>query len=120
MIVKRTYRILAVLWTLCVIAGLSIPGQDLPQTSLLQFDKLIHVGIFVVFAWLWMRAIDSITRMRAGGVFAFGVIFAIMTEIYQGMLPFERSPDPLDAMADTVGILIGIALFYLLPGRVRH
>lgn len=120
MIVKRTYRILAVLWTLIVIAGLSIPGRDIPHAALFEFDKLLHVGIFVVFAWLWMRAVDSITRLRAGGVFAFGVIFAIMSEVYQGMLPFERSADPMDALADTIGIVLGIALFYLLPGRTRH
>ena len=51
---------------------------------------------------------------RAVGVFAAGVVFAVGSEFYQKILPFKRTADPYDAIADIVGLILGLSayLFY--------
>ncbi|MEM9997017.1 MAG: VanZ family protein [Bacteroidota bacterium] len=96
---------LAIAWTLLCLVLFSIPGQDLPA-QLLSLDKLAHLGLFAVLGLLWMRAVP---RQAWPWVLAGGIAFGIGTEVYQGMLPWEREPDPYDALADGVGMALGVA-----------
>ena len=93
----------------------SLPGSSLPSTSLLEYDKLLHVLQFVPLGWLWMAALRTPVRRRTWLVLGGCALFAVLTELYQGLLPFERHPDPYDALADTLGACAGV-LFY----RLRH
>lgn len=106
---------LAIAWTVAVLAACSIPASQLSPPTFLpfSFDKWVHVGMFVVFGLLWTRARPD----RLWLVFVAGVAFGVGIEIWQGLLPIERMPDPLDAAADVVGLLIGIALGRKLFGR---
>lgn len=110
---------LAAAWTLFILAACSIPGRDLPSVPLPDFDKLAHVVVFTVFAVLWMRAGSASARTRLA-VVAGGFAYAVFTEIYQGWLPFERTPDPFDALANMIGVVLGVALYsWLYARRVR-
>lgn len=97
----------APLWTLLIVGLCSIPGTELPDVPVLQFDKLVHLSLFVVFAVLWLIRRPPV---GLGFVAFFGVALAIVTEPYQGWLSLGRVPDPLDAVANLVGLAIGIAL----------
>ena len=48
-----------------------------------------------------------------GGTLVIGVCYAIGTELDQGLLPFERTPDPLDVVANTLGLLAAVAVYRL-------
>lgn len=111
-------RILALLWTLAILAACTIPGSSLPSVSLFEHDKLIHMALFAVFAWLWMAALPLSFGRRSALVMATGVAYAVLTEVYQGLLPFDRRPDPLDAVADIAGVTLGILIFVL--ARRKH
>ena len=106
----RPAILLALAWTLLILALCSIPGDSLPESELFSYDKLGHAGAFAIFAWLWLRAA---TPDRTAWVLAGGVAFAIGTELYQGLLPFGRLADPLDALADLVGLLAGFLAYRL-------
>ena len=115
------YQWLAVLWTAAILGGLSLPPSSLsPVQTLLSFDKLIHAVLFGVFGLLWMRvlcppdAAGAALRRRGGQLFAAGGLFAGGTEVYQHVIPVRRMSDPYDALADAVGLLIGILLYGLL------
>jgi hypothetical protein len=97
---------LAIGWTLGILLACSIPGNDLPDLDLdlLKADKLAHFTLFLGFGWLWLRAIPRGRRFRWAGVLAVGLVYAVATEWYQGILPWDRTPDPLDAAANTVGL----------------
>lgn len=97
----------APLWTLLIVGLCSIPGTELPDVPVLHLDKLVHLSLFAVFAVLWL-----IRRPRVGFVYVaiFGAALAIVTEPYQGWLSLGRVPDPFDAVANLVGLAIGIAL----------
>ena len=91
--------------TLIVIAIL-IPGRNLPDVALGDFDKLIHVAMFSVWA-IAMRFDLYPKRVSWLLVFLTGLVFSGMTEILQ--LKVEgRSFDVYDIAADAVGLLAGL------------
>lgn len=102
-------RAVAVGWSLVILALCSVPGHSLPPLEILTFDKVGHFGMFFLGALIWMRAWPrSTARVLAGGL-AFGAL----TEIYQGVVPFlGRSPDPYDFVADALGLIAGLALWW--------
>jgi len=105
-------RLLAILWTLGILAGCSIPGKDLPTIRIASFDKVAHFVVFAGFGWLWMRALRESGRRQVWYVLGAGFAYAVLTEIYQGLLPFERTPDPMDALANSIGLLAGVLVYY--------
>ena len=101
-------RGLAVTWTLAITVACLLPSQDLPELRFLPFspDKFVHVGMFVGFGALWL----AVAPRRAVAVAVAGVALGVGIEGLQGLLPVNRSPDPLDALADVVGLALGIGL----------
>lgn len=104
-------RLLALIWTACIVVGLTLPGSAMPSTRLWEFDKLIHAGLFFVLILLWLPALTRGRLDRGLGVLAVILAFSVLTELYQGMLPFGRQADMLDAAADSVGAAIGFVLW---------
>lgn len=113
------YSWAAALWTIGILIGCSIPPATLsPVDPALSFDKLIHFGLFAVFGVLWMLALcpPSGTTSRklwrqAGRLTLAGVLFAGATEMYQHVLPIERTGDPYDALADIAGVVAGVGAY---------
>ena len=99
---------LATLWSVAILAACLVPGSQIHPPAFLPFtmDKWVHLGMFLGFGALWLHARPERTRE----VLAAGVAYGIGIEILQGLLPIERSADPLDAAADVVGLLIGVGL----------
>ena len=108
---RTAKKILAVGWALIIVAACSIPGTDLPEVEIKWIDKVAHFSLFLVLAWLWLDAIEGPTARRILRVLILGSVFGILTELYQGILPWERSPDILDALANTAGLVAGSAVF---------
>ncbi|MFK7845033.1 MAG: VanZ family protein [Rhodothermales bacterium] len=108
-----TRYIFAIGWTLLIVAGCSIPGNDIPQIGfdLFEFDKLIHFTFFLLYGWLWSKALPNIPS-KLLWVGLSGICFGVATEIYQGMLPWDRTPDPMDAIANMLGLLTAILAYH--------
>ncbi len=107
------YHFLAILWTLGILAACSIPVKDLPSIDIVSFDKFAHFIVFAGFGLLWMHALRDKPGRQNLLVLAFGLAYAVLTEIYQGMLPFDRTPDPKDALANTLGLLTAMLVYWL-------
>lgn len=104
-------HLFAILWTLGILAACSIPGKDLPEIDIFSFDKIAHFTVFAGFGWLWMRALQGPLPRRTAYVLASGLAYAALTEVYQGLLPYDRTPDPLDALANALGLLTAVLLY---------
>lgn len=121
----RHYLIAAAVWTAGIITALTIPAPGLPKIDpSLTLDKVAHVILFAGLAIFWMRALRPDdqssqserwavpwrrTLIVAGG----GIAFAVGSEFYQMLLPFKRTADPYDAIADVIGLILGLSAYLL-------
>lgn len=102
-----------------------VPDNDLPLIP--HIDKLIHAimmgGLTGALAFDYQRArrAASVLTVRVMLTIAFGVlIFSAVDEILQSVLTAERSGDPLDLLADAVGILVAIPTAPPVIRRILH
>lgn len=114
---RRIGIVVAAAWTLAILVLCTIPGNQLPQVGVLSADKIGHFAMFTAFGWLWMHALRLKVRVRFGLVLAAGLAYAVLTEVYQGVLPFGREPDMWDAVANSVGLLVGIGVWRLFTQK---
>lgn len=116
---QRTH-LLAVLWTLCILAACSLPGDEIPDIhfDLLEPDKIAHFTLFFVLGWLWLKALPTArkTNILLG---ALGTLYAILTEVYQGVIPLGRTPDPMDSVANLIGLFAAMGIYHLVQSRGR-
>ena len=99
------------------------PGDQLPPgPDVVGFDKLIHVGLFIVLVFLWNRVgtyPKNTSPYQANIItnyLVFGIIFAILVEYLQLFVP-GRSFDYWDLAANLSGGAIGTICFYILQRK---
>ncbi len=102
---------LALSWTVLILVLLSVPGKSIPRVAIFEFDKFIHAGLFFVLTTLWLNALAAKSIAKALVVLGFIIAFSFVSEWYQGLLPFGRTADLFDAVADSVGALLGLAFW---------
>ena len=97
----RLALVAAVLVQLVVLYAPSGPGVGpFPQS-----DKVVHVVVFLVPVTLAVL----VTR-RPRPVAALFLAHAVLSELVQGTVLPQRSGDPFDALADAVGVGLGVLL----------
>jgi hypothetical protein len=84
------------------------PGPGLFPYS----DKLVHFAVFGLVAFLgrWLG-------LRSVWLGAVLVLHAVVSEVVQATLLPARSGDPLDALADVLGVGVGLAVGAAISGR---
>lgn len=91
------------LWSFLILVACTWPGKDLPAAPVLGFDKIVHSGLFTVWAILALIIYPEKSRFVVG----LGMAYGLGLEFYQQLLPFDRTFDWWDAVADAAGVLIG-------------
>lgn len=123
------YRGLAICWTIGMLVAFSMPASSIPRVqAALGIDKLIHFGLFFGFGLLWMRALcppSTATRpqqLRRYGLrlFGGGLGFAVASEVYQQLMPVRRFADPYDAVANSVGLAVGLLCYVVFVRWGTH
>lgn len=111
-------RVLAAIgWTAIVLTMLWAPSPPPPPIVIPYFDKYVHLAFFFGIGVAWRFA-----QMRRAWVLGAGVVLGAVTELVQGNLPWPRSADALDVVADAVGLLLAVAAFWgghLILRRLR-
>ena len=93
------------LWTFLILAACTWPGKDIPTAPAAGFDKIVHAGLFFVWIILWLLAYPGKSKLI---IVVAGMLYGIGLEFYQQLLPFGRTFDWWDALADAVGVLLGL------------
>lgn len=102
---------LALIAALMAITTLALmPAQEVPATS--GWDKLDHWAAFFTLAALADRATAGRRFWRLA--FPLLIAYGIGIEVAQSFTP-DRQADALDAVADTIGVIIYGGLRQLLP-----
>ena len=97
----------AIGWTVAIFIGCTIPGDGVPQ-AFTSRDKLTHIAIFLLFGLLWRWLGRSVWWVLLAGIG-----YGLLIEIWQGIMPINRSFDLYDALADTFGTSLGIGLVWV-------
>jgi VanZ family protein len=83
-------------------------------------DKLVHFTFYFIAALLGCMVLREHTKgqlrlLKAMGiVFVFCVIYGIIIEVFQRELTIDREGDIMDALANTLGALIGVGIIKIL------
>ncbi|MBI4090274.1 MAG: VanZ family protein [Candidatus Kerfeldbacteria bacterium] len=107
-------------WITVIFSLSSIP--DLRSGLLPLWDlilrKIAHVAEFVVLGWLMFRAFEvgSIPRMRAVVLAAVLSAFFAGTDEWHQSFVTGRNGSPLDALIDSLGVIVGVAARLRLTG----
>lgn len=97
-------------WSFLILVACTWPGKDIPAAPVVGFDKFVHSGLFTVWAILALINYPEKSRLVVG----LGMAYGLGLEFYQQLLPFDRTFDWWDAVADAVGVLIGYAFTRLV------
>ncbi|NNE69831.1 MAG: VanZ family protein [Rhodothermales bacterium] len=74
---------------------------------------MIHFVLFGAFAGLWMVALGDSLRRAGLYILVLGLGYGILTEVAQTLMDGGRQGDPMDALANAVGVLAGVGAFKL-------
>jgi len=114
----------AVLWTLIILTLCWLPKtvvQEVEKDSswfqIPNFDKLVHWGIFLLFAVLWLRV--GATPWRFLWVALGGLVLAIVSEVVQTIPIIGRDATIGDGVTDCIGLVLGLALAPVLEPPLR-
>jgi hypothetical protein len=104
-------------WTLVILLLCWLPRAYIPENERVpgpffipHLDKLVHMGIFVVWAFFWMRVAQPPHQGRR--VFLAGVALAILSELGQMVPIVHRDAGFEDGLADILGVAVGMLAFY--------
>lgn len=111
---KKRVRLLAILWTLLIFILCFMPARDVPEVQFPLVDKWVHFVLFGNFAFLWLCSWPGKKMPHLLKMFIASVLVGWLVEEIQGMLPsLGRTKDVLDIVADSIGGILGIAVFYI-------
>lgn len=116
-------------WFFVVLILISLPGDDIPSPSgwfewikLIQFDKIVHCGIFAVLTFLFIYPVAKSSYSREVKWQYFlkialsACIWGLTTELIQKFFIPTRNFDLVDWAADTIGVFVTLIFcrkFYL-------
>lgn len=101
-------------WAAFILIVSSTPGSSLPKTGV--SDKIEHAGAYFVLAALTVRALQRLPGTRELLLTLVGLtLFAAVDEWHQALIP-GRYPDVLDWVADSVGVIAGVAFATTVRG----
>ncbi|MBP6335403.1 MAG: VanZ family protein [Bacteroidia bacterium] len=110
------YHLLTFLWALFILIICAIPGDRIPKLSFLEWlkpDKIVHLLVFAVLCILVLRSFlnSNLTGIKKKNVVLIAVLLSVfygaLIEYLQYTVFINRSGDVRDAIANTLGVLLG-------------
>ena len=118
MFVRNLWPALA--WAVFVLVLCGLPGDKIPKLTFWQWlkpDKMTHLVIFGVQAWLLLTAFQSPHAPRSihthpvRWAILLTILFGVLTEVLQVYVFVNRFGDWKDAMANALGALLGVSIY---------
>ncbi|HBK72053.1 MAG TPA: hypothetical protein DDZ39_10445 [Flavobacteriaceae bacterium] len=111
-LLERNALAVAVFITL-LIAFLSLVSLDgVAKINISNSDKIGHTIAYFTLSLSWFYVFKKQPRKRIL-VFFLLIIYGIVLEVLQGTLTTYRTADFYDFIANTIGILLAVFVFYL-------
>jgi hypothetical protein len=111
---KKLRLLIAFIWLIFISILFCLPGSSLPKADWLSkiwFDKWVHIGFFMVLVGLWNWALKTKTSLQYTYMIVGAIVYGLIVELVQHYLIPNRSFDPGDLIADSVGAFIGLFIW---------
>jgi VanZ family protein len=109
---KKTYFLLAILWTILVtvLSLITIKSDIGSSINIANKDKFVHFTFYFVFVVLWFLYVESknINPKTKYKILFASIGYGILMEICQGIFTINRIPDIFDVLANSAGAILGI------------
>ena len=105
----------ALLCAAAIFIASSRPTVKLPSFG--HADKVSHFGAYSVFGAALAYG-GAATGVGPLPLMVAGSLYGASDEVHQGFVP-GRSPDPLDWLADTLGVIAGVLAYFRFHTRRR-
>jgi len=104
-----------VLYSVIIFCVSSLPNLRPPNTDILGVDKILHIGEYIPFGFLTARVLYSLNEPRPTRNILWlaacaACLYGITDEYHQSFVE-GRSSDMFDVAADTIGGVLGAALY---------
>lgn len=103
---------------------LLMPSSDLPSNpffELIYLDKWVHIGLLALLTMIWgFPGIHYFDRSQRHLLFiaVIFVLYGVVTEYAQQHLTPDRSFDPIDMLADTIGVVTGYCILRYYRNKI--
>jgi VanZ family protein len=110
---RNYFLYIALCLTTVITIGSLISMKDVVETKINFFDKIIHVGAYLILTLSWLLSYRSNAKslknhfLIAIAVFVYGIII----EVLQATFTSNRQADIYDVFANLVGITISFFIF---------
>lgn len=107
------YNALSLLWAIIILILCLMPGKDLPGIDIFQFDKIAHLGVYIIlsllmhYGWRKQSSFSWFHKQTVLKILVLTASYGFMVEVLQGALTVDRQFDLLDAIANATGAVIG-------------
>lgn len=105
------------LWLAIICYALFIPADDLPLEPFFRiphFDKIVHFGLFFVFCILLLRPFKRLKLNYYLLAPLISIVLSAILETSQHVLSASRNSDIKDFIANSLGALTSVMIYYLL------
>ena len=115
----RFFGVLAIIWFMIMLYLLLFPSRDLPKVPTFpNMDKLIHFTLYFIFTFLSLFSSSIRNGRNIPWVIVMIFTICITTEFLQKIMPYGRSFDYYDMLANSCGIIIGLLLFNYIKKQI--
>lgn len=110
------YHLLWVVWAIALAALMLSPSDSFPESKLLSYDKLGHIGVYMIFTYLLSLAFQKQTHSEKLKIISLklaltiSIVYGAILELFQQMVP-GRMTDLYDLIANAIGAVIGTIVF---------
>lgn len=117
------YFVPALIWGILILFAVSMPPDRIPALKFFiipHFDKLVHIGMFLVFAFLACFGFYSqnkngiMHRKYLSLALLVSLLISLFSELLQHFFLIFRIASFFDFIANLIGTIFGVVLFGIL------
>lgn len=103
-------------WSIALALGMLLPSDSIPESKLLSNDKLVHLGVFLIYTLLWSFGLHGLEARKGIKIkvlilaLTISIVYGAILEFLQQFVP-GRMTDIYDLLANTLGAVMGTIVF---------